>query len=68
MDKRVLLSKLPKGEPLFTFSRLCRPFRSSPESLKSVEFDGSGGRLAIDYADGDMRIWDTSALAKSLAK
>ncbi len=68
MDKRVLLSKLPKGEPLFTFEPALPPVPFFPRIIESVEFDGSGGRLAIDYADGDMRIWDTSALAKSLAK
>jgi WD40 repeat protein len=68
MDKRVLLSKLPKGEPLFTFEPALPPVPFFPRIIESVAFDGSGGRLAIDYADGDMRIWDTSALAKSLAK
>jgi WD40 repeat protein len=68
MDKRVLLSKLPKGEPIFTFEPALPPVPFFPRIIESVAFDGSGGRLAIDYADGDMKIWDTSALAKSLAK
>ena len=68
MDKRVLLSKLPKGEPIFTFEPALPPVPFFPRIIESVAFDGTGARLAIDYADGDMRIWDTSALAKSLAK
>ncbi len=65
MDKRVLLSKLPKGEPFFTFEPALPPIPFFPRVIESVAFDGTGGRLAVDYADGDMRIWDTSALTQS---
>jgi len=37
-----------------------------PPSIERVAFDGTGGRLAVDYADGDIRIWTVPPLAKSL--
>jgi len=68
LDKRVRLTKLPKGEPVFTFEPALPPIPFFPRVIERVAFDGTGGRLAVDYADGDIRIWDSSALAKSLAK
>ncbi|HXI50642.1 MAG TPA: hypothetical protein VNH84_04040, partial [Candidatus Saccharimonadales bacterium] len=66
LDKRVLLTKLPKGEAVFTFEPALPPISFFPRVIERVAFDGTGGRLAVDYADGDIRIWDCSALAKSL--
>ncbi len=68
LDKRVRLAKLPKGEPVFTFEPALPPIPFFPRVIERVAFDGTGGRLAVDYADGDIRIWDSSALAKSLTK
>jgi len=68
LDKRVRLTKLPKGEPVFTFEPALPPIPFFPRVIERVAFDGTGGRLAVDYADGDIRIWDSSALAKSLTK
>jgi len=68
LDKRVRLTKLPKGEPVFTFEPALPLIPFFPRVIERVAFDGTGGRLAVDYADGDIRIWDSSALAKSLAK
>jgi len=68
LDKRVLLTKLPKGEHVFTFEPALPPVPFFPRVIERVAFDGTGGRLAVDYADGDIRIWDSSALAKSLSK
>lgn len=68
LDKRVLLTKLPKGEPVFTFEPALPPIPFFPRVIERVAFDGTGGRLAVDYADGDIRIWDSSALARSLTK
>src|SRR6267154_2478054 len=65
LDKRVRLTKLPKGEPVFTFEPALPPIPFFPRVIERVAFDGTGGRLAVDYADGDIRIWDSSALAKS---
>ena len=68
LDKRVRLTKLPKGEPVFTFEPALPPIPFFPRVIERVAFDGTGGRLAVHYADGDIRIWDSSALAKSLTK
>jgi len=68
LDKRVLLTKLPKGEHVFTFEPALPPVPFFPRVIERVAFDGTGGRLAVDYADGDIRIWDSSVLAKSLTK
>ena len=63
-DKRVLLSKLPTGEQLFTFEPALPPNSLFPRVIERVAFDGNGTRLAAAYAEGDFRIWDTSALAQ----
>ena len=62
-DKRVLLSKLPSGEPVHTFEPALPPNPLFPRVIEHIAFDGSGVRLAAAYAEGDFRIWDTSALA-----
>jgi WD40 repeat protein len=62
-DKRVLLSKLPAGERLFAFEPTLPPNPLFPRVIESVAFDGNGTHLAAAYAEGDFRIWDTSALA-----
>ncbi|HJZ65049.1 MAG TPA: hypothetical protein VKD70_12060 [Candidatus Acidoferrum sp.] len=67
-DKRIILSKLPTGEKLFTFEPPLPPNPFFPRVVEEIAFDQSGSRLAADYAEGDVRIWDTSALAKSLAQ
>ena len=67
-DKRVLIYKLPAPELVFTFEPALPPIPFFPRVVERVAFDGTGGRLAADYAEGEMRIWDTSTLAKSLAK
>jgi WD40 repeat protein len=67
-DKRILVYKLPTAELIFTFEPSAPPNPSFPRVIERVAFDGTGGRLAADYAEGEMRIWDSSALAKSLAK
>jgi len=59
LDKRVRLTKLPKGEPVFTFELALPPIPFFPRVIERVAFDGTGGRLAVDYADGDIRIWDS---------
>jgi len=67
-DKRILLSKLPTGEKLFTFEPPLPPNPFFPRVIEGIAFDPPGSRLAADYAEGEIRIWDTSSLAKSLAK
>lgn len=67
-DKHILLSKLPTGERLFTFEPPLPPNPFFPRVIEGIAFDPSGSRLASDYAEGEIRIWDASALAKSLAK
>jgi WD40 repeat protein len=62
-DKRVLLSKLPAGERLFAFDPALPPNPFFPRVIERVAFDGNGTHLAAAYAEGDFRIWDTSALA-----
>ena len=64
-DKRMLLSKTPIGEPLFTFEPPLPPNPLFPRVIERVAFDGTGKRLAVAYAEGDMRVWDTSALSMS---
>ena len=63
-DKRVLLSKLPTGEQLFTFEPALPPNPLFPRVIERVAFDGNGTHLAAAYAEGDFRIWDTSALSQ----
>jgi WD40 repeat protein len=62
-DKRILISKVPKGEPVFTFEPPLPPNPLFPRAIEQVTFDGTGARMAVSYAEGDMRIWDTSALS-----
>jgi WD40 repeat protein len=62
-DKRVLLAKLPTGEAVHTFEPPS-PNPLFPRVIECVAFDKNGARFAIDYAEGDFRIWDTSALSK----
>lgn len=62
VDKRVLLSKLPTGERLFTFEPALPPNPLFPRVVERVAFDETGSRMAAAYADGEMRIWDTSSL------
>ena len=61
-DKRVLLSKLPTGELLYTFEPSLPPNPLFPRVIERIAFGGNGVRLAVAYAEGDFRIWDTSAL------
>jgi len=63
-DKRVLLSKLPTGERLYTFEPPLPPNPLFPRVIERIAFDRNGVRLAAAYAEGDFRIWDTSALAQ----
>jgi len=63
-DKRVLLSKVPTGEQLFTFEPALPPNPLFPRVIERVAFDGNGTHLAAAYAEGDFRIWDTSALSQ----
>jgi WD40 repeat protein len=62
-DKRILISKVPMGEPIFTFEPPLPPNPLFPRGIEQVTFDDTGARLAVSYAEGDMRIWDTSALS-----
>jgi WD40 repeat protein len=62
-DKRVLLSKLPTGEQFFIFEPALPPNPLFPRVIERIAFDGNGARLAAD-AEGDFRIWDTSALTQ----
>jgi WD40 repeat protein len=63
-DKRVLLSKLPTGEKVYTFEPTLPPNPLFPKVIERVAFDGNGTRLSVAYAEGDFKIWDTSALTK----
>ena len=63
-DKRVLLSNLPTGERLYTFEPPLPPNPLLPRVIERIAFDGNGVWLAAAYAEGDFRIWDTSALAQ----
>ena len=67
-DKRILIHKLPMAELIFTFEPALPANPLFPRGFEAVAFDGTGSRFAADYADGDMRIWDASTLAQSLAK
>jgi hypothetical protein len=67
-DKRIRLYKLPMAELIYTFEPALPPIPFFPKVIERVAFDASGNRLAADFAEGEMRIWDTSALATSLAK
>jgi WD40 repeat protein len=63
-DKRVLLSELPMGEPVYTFEPALPPNPLFPRVIERVAFDGNGTHLAAAYAEGDFRIWNTSALSQ----
>jgi WD40 repeat protein len=63
-DKRVLLSKLPTGEKVYTFEPALPPNPLFPRVIERVAFDGNGARLSAAYAEGDFKIWDTSALTQ----
>jgi len=62
INKRVLLFKLATGERLYTFEPALPPNPQFPRVIERVAFDGKGVRLAAAYAEGEFRIWDTSAL------
>jgi WD40 repeat protein len=62
-DKRIVICKVPMGEPVFTFEPPLPPNPLFPRGIEQVSFDASGVRLAVAYAEGDMRIWDASALS-----
>jgi WD40 repeat protein len=64
IDKRVLLSKLPTGDQLFTFEPALPSNPLFPRVIERVAFDGNGTHLAAAYAEGDFRIWDMSALSQ----
>ena len=61
-NKRVLLFKLATGERLYAFEPAQPPNPQFPRVIERVAFDGKGVRLAAAYAEGEFRIWDTSAL------
>jgi WD40 repeat protein len=61
-NKRLLIFKFPTGERLYTFEPTVPPNPQFPRAIERVAFDGKGTRLAAAYAEGDFRIWDTSAL------
>jgi WD40 repeat protein len=63
-DKRVLLSELTTGKRIFTFEPALPPNPLFPRVIERVAFDGTGARFSAAYAEGDFRIWDTSALAQ----
>jgi WD40 repeat protein len=63
-DKRVLLSKLPTAERVYVFEPALPPNPLFPRIIERVAFDGNGARLAAAYAEGDFKIWDTSALSQ----
>jgi WD40 repeat protein len=63
-DKRVLLSKLPTGEKVYTFEPALPPNPLFPKVIERIAFDGSGARLSAAYAEGDFKIWDTTALSQ----
>jgi WD40 repeat protein len=67
-DKRLLIHKLPTAELIYAFEPPLPPIPFFTRVFERVAFDGNGARLAADYAEGEMRIWDTTALAKSLSK
>ena len=62
-DKRILISRVPRGEPVFTFDPPLPPNPLFPRAIEQLAFDGTGTRMAVSYAEGDMRIWDSSALS-----
>jgi len=64
-DKRIVISKASTGEQVFTFEPPLPPNPLFPRIIEQVAFDETGARMAVAYADGDMRIWDTSALSQS---
>lgn len=63
-DKRVLLSKLPTGEKVYTFEPALPPNPLFLRVIERVAFDGNGTRLSAAYAEGEFKIWDTSSLTK----
>ena len=62
-DKRVIISKVPTGEQVFAFEPPLPPNPLFPRGIEQVAFDSKGARLAVAYADGDVRVWDTSSLS-----
>jgi WD40 repeat protein len=64
-DKRVLLSELPTGKQVFTFEPALPPNPLFPRVIERIAFDGSGARLSAAYAEGDFKIWDTTALSQN---
>jgi len=63
-DKRVLLYKVPTAERVYAFEPALPPNPLFPRVIERVAFDGNGDRLAAAYAEGDFKIWDTSALSQ----
>jgi len=63
-DKRVLLYKVPTAERVYAFEPALPPNPLFPRVIERVAFDGNGVRLAAAYAEGDFKIWDTSALSQ----
>jgi WD40 repeat protein len=63
-DKRVLLSELATGKQVFTFEPTLPPNPLFPRVIERVAFDGNGTHLAAAYAEGDFKIWDTTALSQ----
>lgn len=61
-NKRVLLFKFPTRERLYTFEPAEPPNPQFPRVIERVAFDGKGTRLAAAFAEGDFKIWDTSAI------
>jgi WD40 repeat protein len=62
-DKRVLLSELATGKQVFSFAPTLPPNPLFPRVIERVAFDGNGTHLATAYAEGDFKIWDTTALS-----
>jgi len=63
-DKRVLLYKVPTAARVYAFEPALPPNPLFPRVIERVAFDGNGDRLAAAYAEGDFKIWDTSALSQ----
>lgn len=68
VDKRVVLWNVATGKAIFTFEPEVPADPLFPRGIERVGFDPGGARLAVAYADGDVRILDTSALAKVARK
>lgn len=61
-DKRVTLLQLATDKKSFTFEPALPADPLFPRGIVQVDFNPAGTRLAVSYADGDQRIWDTSSL------